>query len=290
MGDRWFKVVANFDGPKFKKTNIEIEMAGIECSEAELLGILCMIWSFGSLGNAEKDGHLAYVREKDLANYIRYKNSRSKIDSDTMIALLIENKWIDVIDGELFIHNWSSYQDHWYKYVDKLEKDAERKRESRRNKKSSEGSDESGRKQQISLLEDGAGGTESDDCHSESTNDTEDEKHTNKQEQKKKNDTEYPTGFEEFWKVYPRHADKGQCYAKYKARLNDGFSPDELLSAAINYANQCKRQKTDAKFIKHGKTFLGDSTPFIEFIPKKPVENNQIPDDSNPFAQFGGDE
>lgn len=104
----------------------------------------------------------------------------------------------------------------------------------------------------------------------------------------KKKTSNYSTDFERFWSVYPRKADKGQAYRKYCARIRDGFSPDELYQAAVNYSASCKSNRTEEKFIKHGKTFLGDSTPFIDFLPKKDaqdVKEAQDSDNSNPFRR-----
>lgn len=97
----------------------------------------------------------------------------------------------------------------------------------------------------------------------------------------------YSTDFEEFWAVYPRKADKAQSYKKYKARLEDGFSHEQLLEAAKNYADQCKRDRTEDKYIKHGKTFLGESTPFLDYLPKNaPVAYTEfVNDDVNPFRK-----
>lgn len=79
----------------------------------------------------------------------------------------------------------------------------------------------------------------------------------------------YSTDFEEFWAEYPKTADKGQGYKKYQARINDGFSPEELLEAARNYRMECEKEHTPTKYIKHAKTFLGDATPFLDYITKK---------------------
>ena len=83
----------------------------------------------------------------------------------------------------------------------------------------------------------------------------------------------YTKGFQAFWEVYPKKADKGQCYKKYAARIKDGYSPEELLLAATRYSAQCKQQHTDQQYIKHGKTFLGDTLPFTDFLPKLRDEN-----------------
>lgn len=96
----------------------------------------------------------------------------------------------------------------------------------------------------------------------------------------------YSTDFEEFWSVYPRKADKAQAYKKYKARLEDGFSHEQLLQAAKNYADQCRRYRTEEKYIKHGKTFLGEATPFLDYLPKNaPKDSMEVTNDENPFRK-----
>lgn len=76
----------------------------------------------------------------------------------------------------------------------------------------------------------------------------------------------YPKNFEEFWAVYPRKDEKGVAYAKYAARIKDGYSPEELLQAATAYADQCKRLRTEKQFTKQAKTFLSDKAPFADFL------------------------
>ena len=83
----------------------------------------------------------------------------------------------------------------------------------------------------------------------------------------------YTKDFQKFWEAYPKKADKGQCYKKYAARIKDGYSPEELLLAASRYSTQCKQQRTEQQYIKHGKTFLGDAMPFTDFLPKLRAEN-----------------
>ncbi len=97
----------------------------------------------------------------------------------------------------------------------------------------------------------------------------------------------YSTDFEEFWSVYPRKADKAQAYKKYKARLEDGFTHEQLLEAAKNYADQCRRDRTEEKYIKHGKTFLGEATPFLDYLPKNApaAYTDTEGDDENPFRK-----
>lgn len=81
-----------------------------------------------------------------------------------------------------------------------------------------------------------------------------------------KND--YEVSFEEVWKYYPRKINKGGAYKSYQARLNAGFSEKELLEATQNYAAECDKEKTEQKYIKHGSTFFGAATPFVDYISK----------------------
>ena len=108
-----------------------------------------------------------------------------------------------------------------------------------------------------------------------------------KESKSKKAINNYSTDFEEFWNIYPRKVDKAQAYKKYKARLEDGYSHEQLLQAAKNYAEQCKRDRTEERYIKHGKTFLGESTPFLDYLPKNaPQVCNEVEsDDENPFRK-----
>lgn len=102
---------------------------------------------------------------------------------------------------------------------------------------------------------------------------------------KKPKKTEYSTDFQRFWGIYPRKDGKGEAYKKYKARLNDGWSPDELCEAAENYKKKLVRDRTESKYIKHAKTFLSENTPFEDFLNKQ--ENNRVEesqeDEGNPF-------
>lgn len=85
-------------------------------------------------------------------------------------------------------------------------------------------------------------------------------------------------GFEAVWAIYPRKKDKAAARKAYEARLHDGWSPDELLSAVKAYAAECRKERRDEKYIKHGSTFFGASTPFSDYIPK---HDAQFVDDLN---------
>lgn len=94
---------------------------------------------------------------------------------------------------------------------------------------------------------------------------------TNNNDKNDKNDKKdiYIAHFEETWKIYPKKKDKGAAYKAYMARINSGFSEDELLLATKGYAEECKREGRPEKYIKNGSTFFGVNTPFVDYLPKQ---------------------
>lgn len=105
---------------------------------------------------------------------------------------------------------------------------------------------------------------------------------------KDSNETEYTPAFLQFWDAYPRKIGKGEAYKNYTARRKDGFSDEELLIAAKNYAIQVKKQKTGEQYIKHPKTFLDDTKPFADFIQMKTEtpKYDETPVGENPFKNW----
>lgn len=79
----------------------------------------------------------------------------------------------------------------------------------------------------------------------------------------------YSVHFESFWNAYPRKKEKAKAYKCYNARLNDGYSEEEMLTAAVEYANECRKRKTEERYIKLGATFLSASTPFVDYLNEK---------------------
>ena len=243
----------------------------IGCSQNEAMGILVFLWLWG-IHNAGMDGLIVSADRSDIADVLK-PGLAPGLDAETVVEILIQNRWIDEVDGELYFHDWSEWRSYYNKYIGEKKKHAERMRRYR--SKNSES--------------DGRCDVESDitsDITSDVTPNNTPEQETPPEAEKKT--PKYDKDFETFWAAYPRKADKGQCYKKYKARIKDGYSPEELLTAAMNYAEQCRRQKTEQQYIKHGKTFLGDSVPFADFLPKmneQPVETKRPETGGNPFRR-----
>lgn len=99
-------------------------------------------------------------------------------------------------------------------------------------------------------------------------------KSTNKNEKNDKEEDIYITRFEETYKIYPRKGDKKRAYSCYQARLKEGYSEDELFAATKNYADYCRRENREQKYIKLATTFFGVNTPFVDYLPKGSVEEN----------------
>lgn len=85
----------------------------------------------------------------------------------------------------------------------------------------------------------------------------------------KEKDKTYSCVFEELWKAYPRKKEKSAAYKAYKATLNKGFSEDELITAVKRYADECKKEQRDSRYIKLCSTFLGPNTPFMDYLGKE---------------------
>lgn len=267
----WISVHTGVDGPKLRDLRKKLR-----CSKFEATGILVYLWFWG-LENAEKDGRILYADKEDIEECLRGAGAGCKISASVIVESLIETGWIDEVeDGGYYIHDWEEWQEQWYKAKERRENDASRKREKRRMQAST-----SADQQGPHHGEQGDSPGQKAEPPQESVTKPPDESKESK----------YSTEFETFWSVYPRKADKGMAYKKYIARLKDGFSAEDLTAAAKAYAAQCIRDKTEQRYIKHPKTFLGDSTPFTDFLPKKAEAEAPAPQPgANPFAKWGGEE
>ena len=109
----------------------------------------------------------------------------------------------------------------------------------------------------------------------------------NKKKTKQKKSESYSIEFECFWEVYPRKSDKGEAYKKYLTRLKDGWSPEQLLTAAKKYRAQIVTNRTDQKYIKLCKTFLSDTTPFTDYLTRTERQGANK-DTENPYKEWEG--
>ena len=278
----WISVHQSILGPKLRLfCNI------LDCSVWEAEGILVSLWLWG-LDNADKYGLIQHADRADIENALSSSSRRSKLRLVDIVDALVESGWIDEDSQGIHLHDWEEWQDQWYKAKERRENDRNKKREIRKRRKSED---------EVTV------GENSEDVPADSppenlptevpeqSGGNEGENPPDTPPDPPKSDTPlYPPGFQEFWKAYPRKIGKGDAYRKYQSRRKDGFSDTELIEAAKNYALQCARRHTEKEYIKHPKTFLSDTMPFLDFLPKKKEE--AAPEQTtpaNPFAEYGKD-
>lgn len=216
-------------------------------SQNEAIGILVRLWLW-ALDNADQDGKIVAGDMSDVEEAIRAGFlSEEKERVSAITQNLLDCGWIDTKDGELILHDWTD----WRSYYTALQEKRAKRAEYMRSYRSGNGKDQEAEKPK-------------------------EEKPEKKKSKSKRN--EYEADFEKFWAAYPRKTEKANAYKKYQARLKDGFSEADLLQAAVNYAKECKAKRTDPQYIKHPKTFLSETTPFVDFLDKKapaPVPKEQ---------------
>ena len=239
-------------------------------SQNEAVGILIRLWLWG-IDNTEEDGKITAADHVDIEEAIR--PGFLECDKDTL-SMIVDNLiacgWIDLRDDEMYLHDWIDWRSYYMDMEKKRAKNAERMRNYRA-QKSQEPTEEE------------AVAPDPEKEPEKAPDPPESEKKTTRKT--------YTPGFEEFWKTYPRKVEKGNAYKKYQARLNDGYSEEELLTAAQRYAKECQTQHTESRYIKHPKTFLSDAMPFLDYIRKHPGTQEAVQtaqngaDQSNPFAR-----
>lgn len=104
-------------------------------------------------------------------------------------------------------------------------------------------------------------------------------------EKPKKKKSEPSAEFLEIYERYPRKGDKLLGFEKYSARINEGYTHEQLLLAVENYARKCKRDRTEEKFVKMLSTFFGPHKPFVDYLEKK--EKAEFKDGENPYKDYG---
>lgn len=253
-------------------------MAG--CSEAEALGILGYIWLWAVNDNADSDGRLMDTDRESLSKVFATAIS-DDLDRLKVVDALVESGWIEETGGVLFIHDWDEHQKPWVDKVKDRERAKIRKREERERKRQIEALTHppasSPPMQQTADPPEPAPGPPAEPAEPKAA-----------KAPAKKSDDQYGEGFRRFWEAYPKKRDKATAYKKYQARIKDGYSPEELIGAAEEYAKECQREHREEKYIKMAKTFLGDNMPFADYVPKKKDPRNDPHSPYyNPFAEYG---
>ena len=240
----WISVHEQVLGIKLRKLS-----KSLNCSQNEALGLLVRLWLWG-INNADSTGIVVGADKEDIAEVMSVGVTEN-LKSNEIVAAMICTGWLDEENGALYIHDWEQWQKQWYKALESRGKIAERVKRFRE------------REKQREIIGDASVREEKKDTSGQINS--------------------YSKDFESFWEIYPRKTGKAEAYKKYRARLNDGFSPEELLLAAQKYSAECSARRTEVTYIKHGKTFLSENTPFTDYLPK---QKNVYTKDNNPFEEW----
>ena len=109
----------------------------IGCSQNEAMGILVFLWLWG-IDNAGMDGLIVSADRSDIADVLK-PGLAPGLDAETVVESLIQNRWIDEADGELYFHDWSEWRSYYNKYIGEKKKHAERMRRYRSKNSESDG-------------------------------------------------------------------------------------------------------------------------------------------------------
>ena len=227
------------------------------------------LWSWG-MKNADKTGRLIYANEEVIERAIGSVTTR---DTDGFVDALFECGWLDRDGDDIYIHDWDFWQKEWYKSQERREWDKNRKRNKRNIAKSEVNDELEQGEENVTLFE----------------SDESKPPDPVPEEPKKPKVNTYPLQFEELWDAY--YGEKGakaEAYKTYKARINDGWTHEQLYTAVLAYSSQEKRNKTEPRYVKRVKTFLGPNTPFIDFLPNRGSLKREDPETvkKNPFERF----
>ena len=80
---------------------------------------------------------------------------------------------------------------------------------------------------------------------------------------------EYSNSFKIMWEQYPRKDNKAEAYRNYQRRLKDGYTPEQLYRAVMEYKKECERDHRPKQYTYKCRTFLDVTGQFQEYLPKE---------------------
>ena len=93
--------------------------------------------------------------------------------------------------------------------------------------------------------------------------------------------TEPNAHFADFWETYPRQERRSEAYEQYLSVLKEGEDPEIVLSAAREYARECKKDRRESKYIMFPKIFLS-AARYRDYV--RPPEPDD--DGGNPYTKY----
>lgn len=268
-------IYKSIDGPKLRRL-----YKALGCSKPEAIGILYILWDWG-LDNADEDGILVGLGKDDVSRYLYGVSSDCGLNMNDVVDALVATGWLDESEDGLVLHDWYDWQGPYYRAKERRKKDAARKAEERRITRRIEAQAVTASPLSETVSEPVA---QKEEPVQESMFGAIESKPGRTSAEPVK--PGYAEGFLQFWEAYPRKLGKGDAYKKYQARRKDGFSDEELIQSAKNYAAECRSRRTEKEYIKHPKTFLSDSLPFTDYLPKND-DKPKTQQSGNPFEEWG---
>lgn len=125
----WVSVHQEVDGPKLRKL-----AKSLDISKAEALGILNFLWFWG-MNNVDETGMILEADREDVKDAL---TRVARVDAKAIVDALFQVGWLDDVDGRIYIHDWDTWQEQWYKLKKSRQYDAERKRKDRSQNKRQE--------------------------------------------------------------------------------------------------------------------------------------------------------
>ncbi len=120
--------------PKLRKF---MRSSGLSRNEAA--GTLFSVWAWG-VDNTERNGMILEADRRDIADVISASSGLSDgVKPSKVVDSMVESGWIDELDGHLYLHDWDEWQEMYYRFIDKREKDTARKRRAREAEKEAAG-------------------------------------------------------------------------------------------------------------------------------------------------------
>lgn len=204
-----------------------------------LKGPACLVFLWSHVAECQPSGDISGMTAEDIAIASKWDD-----DPDKFVALLIEIGFLETVGDRLMVHEWDIHNGYASAAV--------MRRECSRKAAATRWQNRTGQTPQASQ-EKCASNADAMREHSASTAGAmplSSPLVTNSNAQNAQKST--PSGFAEFWDAYPRKLDKQRAVTLYRARIKEGATPDELLTAAQNYIATVK----DPAFIRHPTTFL----------------------------------
>lgn len=200
--------------------------------------LLCLAGKMNNSGVFMLNDKVAYT-DKMLSTIFRRKESTVKLAIETFVQFGM----VEVVDDVITIPNWGKHQD-----LDKLESRKEYMREYMQEYRAKQ-------KDKICKV--------NSKVNSKVNVNTLDNISISNSTSK----NNISISFEDIYKEYPRKGEKKKAFSCFQTRLKEGYSEEELLIATKNYAEQCKKEKREQRYIKLASTFFGVNTPFVDYLP-----------------------